>query len=89
MSGTSELVRVPSGNIINEILSLFINSPASDSDRTARALFPRFTKIAPDMVINGPRGVYCNDCFAIIDDCLGAILILQQGEKKNFNMRGV
>jgi len=74
MSGISELVLVPSGNIISETFSFFINCPAASNDRTACTLLPRSTKIAPDMVINGPRGVYRNDFFAMMDVCFGIIL---------------
>lgn len=71
MSETSELVRVPSGNIQSDILSDFMSAPAAARDCTARALFPLSMNIAPDIVINGPRGVNCKDFFAIIDVFLG------------------
>lgn len=73
-SGFGLLWRVPSGNIHSETRRVRITFTAASRERLARVEFPRSMKMAPDMVINGPRGVYCSDFFDMMDVRFGIIL---------------
>jgi hypothetical protein len=74
MLGTSELDRVPSGNIQSDVPRRFIVSPASPRDLMAFALLPLSTNSEPASAMKGPNGVHFNSCLAMIVVLGGKIL---------------
>jgi hypothetical protein len=66
-SGCWLLWRVPSGYIHRDTCRLRITLTAASRERNAAAELPRSMKMAPDIVMNAPSGVYWIDRFAMIE----------------------